>query len=228
MVTVMTRELSWDEGRWTHEPVSTRVTTGGESAGGESPGGASTGAGASGQARSFVSGQAGSLVVEPEKGADLWRVTSYGFVRDDAPALLADLPDGSAMEVDLVLGGSEQFDQAGILVRADAERWIKAGVEFADGSLQVGAVVTNGVSDWSTGQVPSWVGRRIGVRVSRSGDALTVRARVEDEPWRLVRLAPIDPSATWQAGPYCCAPSRAGLEVEFLAWRFGDADGALH
>lgn len=197
-----TRRLGWDDGRWTNEPVSVRITPGGD-------------------------GSRDHLVVEPASGSDLWRTTSYGFVHDDAPGLLTDLPDGAAMEVDFVLGGSEQFDQAGILVRADAEYWIKAGVEFADGSLQLGAVVTAGVSDWSAGQVSSWVGRRIGVRVSRCGDALTVRARVEDEPWRLVRLAPIDPAAPWQAGPFCCAPTRAGLEVEFLDWRIG-ADSALH
>lgn len=197
----MMRELSWEAGRWTNPPASAGVVE---------------------------EGGRPALRVEPVEGADLWRTTSYGFVRDDAPALLAELPEGTAMEVDFMLRGSEQFDQAGILVRADAERWIKTGVEFADGHLQLGAVVTDGVSDWSTGQVSSWVGRPVSVRVSRSGDALTVRARVEQEPWRLVRLAPIDPAASWQAGPFCCSPSRAGLHVDFLSWRVSDADGALH
>ncbi|MCI1642120.1 MAG: DUF1349 domain-containing protein [Actinomyces sp.] len=30
------------------------------------------------------------------------------------------------------------------------------------------------------------------------------------------------------AGPYLCAPTRAGLRVGFTAWRFTAADDALH
>lgn len=193
------RDLNWGDGRWA-QAVSTTT-------------------------------QDGSLIVEPAAGSDLWRTTSYGFVHDDAPALLADLPDGSAMEVAFVLGGDEQFDQAGILVQADSRHWIKAGVEVADGVLMAGAVVTAEVSDWSTGPVPAWAGHEIVVRVSRSGDAVTVRARcpLGDEPgWRLVRLAPIDPTLPWRAGPFCASPSRAGLKVTFTQWRIGPADTSLH
>lgn len=169
-----------------------------------------------------------ALIVEPAHGSDLWRVTSYGFIHDDAPGLLTEFPDDGAMEVSFVLGGGEQFDQAGVLLLADAEHWTKAGVEVADGHLGVGAVVTAGVSDWSVGRVDGWRDREITVRVSRSGDALTVRARCADEGWRLVRVAPIDPALPWRAGPFCAAPTRAGLTVRFTAWRRGPADAALH
>jgi regulation of enolase protein 1 (concanavalin A-like superfamily) len=170
----------------------------------------------------------GELRVEPAAGSDLWRHTSYGFVHDDAPALLAAFPVGSAVEVDFHLDYTEQFDQAGVLVRVDDAHWVKAGVEVSDGQPQVGAVVTRGRSDWSVAPVPEWAGRAVTVRVSRAGDAVTVRARVAGEPWRLVRLAPLDPTATATAGPYCCSPSRGGLTVRFTGWRRGPADAALH
>ena len=66
------------------------------------------------------------------------------------------------------------------------------------------------------------------IRGSRSGNALTVRARVDDEPWRLVRVAPLDPEATVTAGPFCCAPTRADLTVHFTSWRTTQPDGSLH
>jgi uncharacterized protein len=66
------------------------------------------------------------------------------------------------------------------------------------------------------------------VRASRDGDAVTVRARVDDEPFRLVRLAPFPPGATVLAGPYCAAPTRSGLTVRFTRWTTGPADAALH
>ena len=167
------------------------------------------------------------LLVTAREASDFWRTTSYGFVHDDGHGLVAPFPDGSAVEVSFVADLVEQFDQAGILVRADAEHWVKAGVEYADGAAQLGAVVTSVVSDWSTGEV-DWVGRTVTVRASRSGDALTVRARVDEEPWRLVRLAPIDRTLPWSAGPMTCGPSRAGLTVRFTSWTTGPADTTLH
>ena len=167
------------------------------------------------------------LLITAAQGSDLWRVTSYGFVHDTGHALLADFADNSAVEVTFVADFSAQFDQAGLLVRADPARWIKAGVELSDGVLQLGAVVTNEVSDWSMAPVPTWHGRSIAVRASRSGDALTVRARVDDELWQLVRVAPL-PTGPLQAGLFCCAPTRAGLTVRFTDLRFAEADTTLH
>jgi hypothetical protein len=114
------------------------------------------------------------------------------------------------------------------MVRVDAETWIKAGVELSDGRPQLGAVVTHGRSDWSMAPVPDWAGRRVTVRASRTGDAVTVRARCEDEPWRMVRLAPLAPDATAAAGPFCCSPQREGLTVRFTGFTTGPADRALH
>ncbi|MCZ2815945.1 DUF1349 domain-containing protein [Modestobacter sp. VKM Ac-2984] len=166
------------------------------------------------------------LLVTAAEGSDAWRHTSYGFVHDDAHALLGPL-DG-AVEVTVDVDFDQQFDQAGLMLRAGAETWLKAGVEFSDGSPQLGAVVTLGHSDWSVAPVPDWAGRRVTVRASRAGDAVTVRARVDDEPFRLVRVAWFPPDAEVQAGPYCCAPTRAGLVVRFRRWTTGPADAALH
>ena len=168
------------------------------------------------------------LLVTAVHGSDLWRTTAYGFVHDSGHALLLPLPDGTAAEVCFVVDYGEQFDQAGLLVRADAHSWIKAGVEVSDGELQVGAVVTRETSDWSLSPVPHWAGREVTMRASRSGDALTIRARVDTEPWQLVRVAPIAVDARLQVGPYCCAPTRSGLVVRFRAARLETADGLLH
>nr|WP_254679057.1 DUF1349 domain-containing protein [Arthrobacter sp. 24S4-2] len=105
---------------------------------------------------------------------------------------------------------------------------MKAGVEWSDGEASLGAVVTRGVSDWSLGPASGWAGRTVTTRASRSGDAVTIRARVDDEGWRLVRVAPLSPAATVTAGPFCCAPSRAGLVVNFTSWRKTDVDTSLH
>jgi len=174
-----------------------------------------------------VSRDQDDLLVTAAQGSDLWRTTSYGFIHDTGHALLTDFPDGTAAEVRFIADFSAQFDQAGLLIRADAEQWIKAGVELADGVLQLGAVVTRGVSDWSVAPVPEWSGHAVVVRASRTGDALTLRARSGDETWRLVRVAPLPPGPL-RVGLLCCAPTRSGLVVRFTDLRLVEADHSLH
>lgn len=172
----------------------------------------------------------GDLLLTPAARSDAWRETSYGFTHDDAPALVADLPAQGAVEVTFTVDLAAEFDQAGLVVRADEHTWIKAGVELSDGAPQLGAVVTLGTSDWSVRPVPEWSGRRVTIRASRSGDAVTIRARVDDEPFALVRLAPFPVDVAAVAGPYACSPTRdeAGLTVRFHSWRTGPADATLH
>jgi regulation of enolase protein 1 (concanavalin A-like superfamily) len=167
------------------------------------------------------------ITVEAAAESDWWRTTSYGFIHDDGHALVKEFPNESAVEVSFILDYTEQFDQAGIFITADSENWIKAGVEFCDGFPQVGAVVTQTNSDWSVAPVAEWMNKEVTIRVSRSGDAVTVRAGIRGD-LRLVRVAPLDPSRTWSAGPMFCAPTRAGLKVIFTKWSEGAADSALH
>ena len=168
------------------------------------------------------------LVVTALEGSDAWRTTSYGFVHDNEHALLAPLPPDSAVEVSFAATLDEQFDQAGVFLRTSASHWVKAGIEYADGRPNLGAVVTDELSDWSSAPVPAWTGRRVTIRASRSGDALTLRARVEDEPFDFFRLVPLDPAVELAAGPYLCAPPRAGLTVRFYSWRLTAPDDSLH
>ena len=167
------------------------------------------------------------LLVTTRPQSDFWRVTSYGFVHDDGHALLVPFPAGTAVEVGFVARMEELYDQAGVMVRVDAEHWIKAGVEVSDGLPQLGAVVTHERSDWSMAPVPDWAGRHVTIRASRSGDAVTIRARCEGGPWRTVRLAPLPPAggvlgvvAARRAGGF--APAAHIRRVAIARSRFDD------
>ncbi|MCP1415205.1 DUF1349 domain-containing protein [Paenarthrobacter sp. A20] len=172
--------------------------------------------------------QEGDLLVTAAESSDAWRITSYGFIHDTEHALLAPFPQDSAMEVEFTAAFSQQFDQAGIFVRISAEHWVKAGVEFADGAAQLGAVVTDGFSDWSLAPVPEWTGGRVRIRISRQGDALTIRAASGRNELQLVRVVPLAPGLAAAAGPFTCAPTRGGLTVPFHSWRATPADSQLH
>jgi regulation of enolase protein 1 (concanavalin A-like superfamily) len=174
-----------------------------------------------------MSADGDAINVQAAAESDWWRTTSYGFIHDDGHALVKEFPNESAIEVSFILNYTEQFDQAGIFITSDSENWIKAGVEFCDGFPQVGAVVTQVNSDWSVAPVAQWMNQEVTIRVSRSGDAVTVRAGINGD-LRLVRVAPLDPTLTWSAGPMFCAPTRAGLVVTFTRWAEGPADSELH
>lgn len=169
-----------------------------------------------------------TLVITTADQSDFWRSTGYGFNHDSGHALLSAFAPDTAMEVEFSASWSHAFDQAGIMMHADESHWIKAGLELADGVLGLGAVVTHERSDWSVGHVPDWLGASIRVRISRTRDAVTIRARTDRDPWRLVRLAPIDPDRQWRAGPFAASPSRAGLTVSFYSWTAVTPDEAIH
>ena len=194
------RAAPWGAGRWTRDPVAIETDERG-------------------------------ILVEAAEGSDFWRTTHYGFVHDDGHALLAPWSTNAAVEVSFDTSTLEgTYDQAGVMLHAGADRWIKAGIEVSDGVPHLGAVVTDRVSDWSLAPVPEWAGRTVTIRASRSGvegDAVTIRARAGDGAWRTVRVAPFAADAA-TAGPFVCAPMRAGLRVRFTRWAFVAPDIDLH
>jgi regulation of enolase protein 1 (concanavalin A-like superfamily) len=189
--TMKRQDLAWEDGAWTNEPVAVRR------------------AGA-------------ALVVEAAKGSDFWEKTLYGFERASGHALLAPFSEQSAVEVSFDLRGFDAlYDQAGVMLWGSRTQWIKAGVEINDGVPCVGAVVTDGYSDWSLAPVPEWQERIVTIRASRTKDAVIGRTI------RVARFAPA-PATGAQAGPLVCAPERAGLQVRFTRWTTSEADHELH
>ena len=167
------------------------------------------------------------LFVTATDHSDFWRTTSYGFIHNSGHALLNEFPQNTSVEASWVLDYDQQFDQAGLMIWSDEENWIKAGVEYADGAPQLGAVVTREVSDWSVAPVTDWMHKEVHLRMSRQDDALTIRARCAG-PWQLVRVAPLDPQRSWQAGLHLASPTRSGLTVRFTSRAVGPRDASLH
>ena len=192
--------MDWAAGRWTRVPATARLDD-------------------------------GDLMVGASEGSDFWRTTHYGFVHDDGHALLGEWPADAAVEVTFDASSlTSLYDQAGLMLSAGPEQWIKSGLEVSDGVLHLGAVVTNGVSDWSLAPVPEWAGQLVTIRASRggeTGDAVTLRARTETSGWRTLRVAPF-PAGAASAGPMVCAPLRGDLEVRFTRWQLAPADADLH
>ncbi|KAL7565796.1 hypothetical protein ACA910_015576 [Epithemia clementina (nom. ined.)] len=110
---------------------------------------------------------AASLIIYPAAKKDFWRRTYYEplLIKDDGALLYATLKyrDNNCyyyyytVETCFCLYASPscQFDQAGLMIRLNAQHWIKTGIEVVDRKARLSCVVTNIYSDWSTQPWPS-------------------------------------------------------------------------
>ncbi|OWV93257.1 hypothetical protein ATY81_15435 [Rhizobium sp. R72] len=158
----------------------------------------------------------GELHVWSGHKTDFWQGTYYGFHRDGGHFLHRQRQGDFTAEVSFSGRYQELYDQAGLMVRANARHWMKCGIEYTDGARHFSVVVTNGNSDWSAFRIDHAF-ERMGVRVTRNGDALFIQYKTNRmEDWRMARLAWFDPAFTEiSVGPTFCSPQRAGFEAVF-------------
>ncbi len=156
----------------------------------------------------------GELTLVTDQGTDFWRETHYGFTRDSGHFL--GFPTGDAFTAQLRIRGRYEklYDQAGIMVRLDERRWVKAGIELSDGKAMLSSVLTDGRSDWATGPYAGDPGD-FWMRATVARGVLRLQVSADGRDWPLVRLAPFPVASAYRVGPMACTPERAGLEVRF-------------
>jgi len=158
---------------------------------------------------------------------DYWSRTHYGFVRDNGHLLGLDVAGDFTATVQAHGDYRDKYDQAGLMIRVDADNWLKCGIEYVDGVAFLSAVATtNGFSDWSVSPtaMPDW----LGIRLTRVGDSVSVEFAPDDAEWRLARLAYLVPAATAAIGPMACSPDGTGFSVQFREFAIGAAEEQPH
>ena len=171
------------------------------------------------------------LTLETAPATDFWRETHYGFTRDSGHFLHREV-DGD-FDVTVTVSGdfTSLYDQAGLMIRCDEETWLKAGVEFSDGALQLSTVITNGTSDWSLS--PLEAGRdKITLRLTRQAKAIHVQYLRQPGlagQWTSLRLGYLQIDGPCQVGVMACSPERGGLNVGATDFSIRPSAGiALH
>jgi uncharacterized protein len=154
-------------------------------------------------------------VVTGDQG-DFWQETFYGFRHHNGHFLHGPATGDFTAQLQFRADFQAQYDQAGLMLRADEAHWIKCGIEFVGGLAHLAVVVTNGKSDWSQMPLTGFVGS-LNLRLTRLRDAVWVQY-LTGSAWQMVRLGYFPPDLPAQVGPMCCSPSRAGLVVEFEAY----------
>lgn len=155
----------------------------------------------------------GQLVIRPDAETDFWQKTHYGFTSDSGHFLYLELSGDFDLETHVHFSFANAFDQAGLMVRSDAEHWLKTAVEYQlQGPSSLGVVMTNVYSDWS---ISDFDGAYVYLRVRRLGDVFGAYHSNDAQDWRLMRMGKLDVPDLVKAGLYACSPKGAGFEARF-------------
>ncbi len=162
------------------------------------------------------------LRVTTDANTDFWRTTSYGFIRDSGHFFGTHVDGAFTAQLHVAAQYSALYDQAGMMVRIDAQHWIKCGVEFSDGQLLLSTVLTLDKSDWAVSLAPA-MPNGFWLRVTVEKGVIRVQYSTDGLRWPLLRLAPFPEAGHYLVGPMCCTPERGGLEVVFSQFSLGPA-----
>ena len=162
------------------------------------------------------------LTVATDAKTDFWRETHYGFTRDSGHFFGREAVGDFTAQIRVDAEFTDLYDQAGLMIRIGAERWMKAGVELSDGQALFSSVLTVGRSDWALGahaepRSPFWL------RATVARGVLRLQVSRDGRHWPLLRLAPFPAAPRYLVGPMCCTPERAGLHVRFSEFGVGPA-----
>ncbi|OJF10716.1 DUF1349 domain-containing protein [Couchioplanes caeruleus] len=149
-----------------------------------------------------------------DANTDFWRQTYYGVTRDSGHFYRQEVSGNFIMEVTLSGEYQEAHDHSGLMLRVDARNWLRAGIEYVDGTTHVSTVITRGFSDWSMAPWPHYAGS-LRLRLTRHETALRVQCLDTDGSWKLVRLGYLNLPSTVQVGVMCCSPEREGFAASF-------------
>ena len=154
------------------------------------------------------------LRVSVDPGTDFWRTTGYGYVHDNGHVYGELLPGDLDVSVRVRGTFANQYDQAGIILRADEHTWLKTGLEYFEGRPRLSTVLTLGCSSWMVADLPPGT-NEVTLRVSRRGDAVEVRYTAGDGAAELAALVFMPPGREMLAGIVCAAPEGTGFSVAF-------------
>ena len=157
-------------------------------------------------------GNAVTLSVAPK--TDFWRKTHDGGVRDNGHFYYRPVSGDFSAQVKFSGKYTALYDQAGLMVRLDAETWLKCGVEYVGGVQYASAVVTRDYSDWSVLPLDG-APETVWVRVTRRGVTLEVHVSLDGERFTLLRQAYLTDAVQVQVGLMACAPTGEGFAAVF-------------
>ena len=156
----------------------------------------------------------GKLVVRSRAKTDFWRKTFYGYITDNGHFFSLPVSGDFVFQARVNGQYAALYDQAGLMVRRDAENWMKCGTEFFDGQRHASVVFTRDFSDWST--MPDLSNTAaIWWRAVRKKDSIETLCSPDGMNFTSVRQGYFLPAVETRVGIMCAAPEGTGFEAVF-------------
>jgi len=156
------------------------------------------------------------ITVRSRAKTDFWQKTFDGYAADSGH--FYHLPASGDFTFTALINGkyATQYDQAGLMVRIDAENWMRCGTEFVDGKRYASVVFTRTYSDGSTlpdlsETEPIWW------RVVRKNNSIETFCSLDGGKFMSVRMGYFPTQPTVEVGLMCAAPSGSGFDASFKA-----------
>jgi hypothetical protein len=154
------------------------------------------------------------IAVRSRAKTDFWQKTFDGYVADSGHFF--HLPASGNFTFTALINGkfATQYDQAGLMVRIDAENWMRCGTELIDGKRYASVVFTRTYSDGSTlpdlsETEPIWW------RVVRKNDSIETVCSLDGSKFMSVRMGYFPTQPMVEVGLMCAAPSGPGFDASF-------------
>ena len=154
------------------------------------------------------------LTMQVTPQSDYWRISHYGFTVDDAPFLYTTRGGEFEVKVKILGDYKVRFDQAGLMLRADKENYIKAGIEFVDGKYNISCVVTHHTSDWSVITLDKAIDH-IWIKAVRRLDAVEIFYSFDDKNYVMMRNCHLADNTPVMVGMMAACPDGQGFEARF-------------
>jgi uncharacterized protein len=156
------------------------------------------------------------ITVRSRAKTDFWQKTFDGYMADNGHFF--HLPASGDFTFTALINGqyATQYDQAGLMVRIDAENWMRCGTEFTDGKRYASVVFTRSYSDGSTlpdlsETEPIWW------RIVRKNDSIETFCSLDGAKFMSVRMGYFPTQRTVEVGLMCAAPTGPGFDASFKA-----------
>lgn len=155
----------------------------------------------------------GKILVRSAAKSDFWREPPDDF-RDSGHFFHVEASGDFAFQARINGEYNGQYDHAGVMVRVDAENWMKCGTEFYDGQRHASVVFTRGFSDWSTmpdlsQTEPVWW------RVTRKKNWIEALSSLDGKNFTSVRQGYFVAAGKTEVGIMCATPKGSGFVSSF-------------
>ena len=156
----------------------------------------------------------GVLTVRSKPKTDFWPKKFYGYITDNGHSFHLPVKGDFVFQARVNGQYAALYDQAGLMVRQDAENWMKCGTEYFDGSRHASVVFTRDFSDWST--MPDLSNTAaVWWRAVRKKDSIETHCSLDGENFMTIRQGYFPPGIQVEVGIMCAAPEGPGFDAIF-------------